>query len=454
MVLSILASSCTWTGSNPAYNKFELSRHLAESGARYLVTPIELLETALSAIRLVTIEVEIILLTDLLVEDVAPELYAKIEQLGIRTLHHLVSLLQPHSITDQSLRRSAESFAAIMPTSGTTTGTPKMIRRSHRSFIAESQAIEDSDAAKPYEVRCLYCTPIYHAFSFPDIVVNSLRLGQTSFIQKAFGHSFVQNIKRFAITETLATPSMLQALEKQVLAYGMQECIQSLRLVVYGGTQLSSNLAERFKLLFKYPPRIVPAWGMTECGRISTLHYPEVDDTGSVGRAVEGLEVCLDLKGPTFLIGGQQVAELLVRGPQITNGCKDRAQDDTEWFRTGDTGYVCGGKVFLIDRIKDIIKVDGWSVAPSEIEEALSSMPGVVDVAAIGDGRGVDEHAVIFLVASNDRCITVAQMRKHLLGRISSFKLARCEVRHVDHIPRDEKGKILRSVLRKWYLTQ
>lgn len=112
------------------------------------------------------------------------------------------------------------------------------------------------------------------------------------------------------------------------------------------------------------------------------------------------------------------------------------------WFYTGDTGYVKDGRVDIVGNIKDIIKVDGFAVSPTELEDTLHECPGVSDCDASGKGYGVDEHSLPSIVAADDT-LSVNRFRKHLHSNLSSHKTDQCEVHFVESIPRNRGGKTL-----------
>jgi acyl-coenzyme A synthetase/AMP-(fatty) acid ligase len=360
------------------------------------------------------------------------------------TLHDLIAT----GAGEREAEVSLEDIAVLQSTSGTT-GLPKMSARTHRSMILESQAIEDNNRAKQYKVRRLFCTPIFHAFSTPEMLINPLRLGYPTYIMRRFDNTFAQKVHGFRITETAAPPPMLMKLHQQVEQHKL---LQSLRLVFSGGAPLAAELRSRFLNIFDLPPRIVQVWGMTEGGWFTTFKHPEDDATGSVGRLIPGYEIKTDLRTPMRTAEGREAGELLVRSLQLMNGyfgnedATENAFDDG-WLKTGDVGYVEDGKVYLIDRVKDLIKVNGWQVAPAELEAALFDSSDVVDAAAISAGSGIDEHPLVFVVARNPD-VKGEDIARHLHSRLARYKVASVDVRLVESIPRNPSGKILKKVLR------
>lgn len=465
LVLGILASKCRWTGSNTAYTSFELEHHFRTSAARYVITLSEHQKTVESATKNLDWQIEIILFTDIL-SDISPlkvpcenhirpseELYLHTnssgEPMARRTLRDLLGDIDKENLRTKIQSIRPDHVAALQSTSGTT-GLPKMAARSHGSLILESKAIEDENAEKPYKVRRLFCTPIFHAFSTPEMVITPLRLGIPTYIMQRFDDTFAQKIHDFGITETAAPPPMLKMLQEQ----GNHHLLQGLRMIFCGGAPLASELRKRVLAMFDMGPRIVPVWGMTEGGWFSTLKYPEDDSTGSVGRMIPGLQIKMSTDHSLEMPDGRKAGELLVQGSQLMAGyfgneksSKDAFVDG--WLKTGDVGYIENGKVYIVDRCKDLIKVNGWQVAPAEIEATVMEFPGIHDAAAIAAGYGVEEHPLLFLVQAHGVNVSKEAIVNHLRSRIAKHKTARILVEFIESIPRNPSGKILRKILRE-----
>jgi acyl-CoA synthetase (AMP-forming)/AMP-acid ligase II len=310
-----------------------------------------------------------------------------------------------------------------------------------------------NDEMKPYEVRRHYSTPaIWDAYPFPATVINSLRLGIPSYFVRLFEGSLVNKIYKYNITEIVLVPHVLCSILDQCSKNLKPIELQSLQTVSSAGAPLAPALRERFLARFDVPPRIVQVWGLTECGWLSTYKYPESDDTGSVGRMLLGCEIRTCNQDDNK--DGSDKGELCVRGSQLMMGYRGdeeaaaRAIRPDGWFHTGDIGYSKDGKVYIVGRIKDIIKVDGFVVSPTELEDTLYQCPGVSDCAAFGKGYGVDEHPVLSVVAANDD-LSVDRIRKHMHSNLSSYKADKCEVHFVESIPRNRGGKILHDKLKQ-----
>lgn len=452
LVLGILASRCRWTGTNTVYTSHELAHHFGASHTKYVIVATEHLHTAKTAVAASGGNVEIILFADVLSSGTRSDPNSTQNGKPLRTI---VDLMQP--LDSARLRRHLSSIkdddiAALMSTSGTT-GMPKMAARTHRAMMLETAANQDHNSQKPYEIRRLMSTPIFHAFTTPEVVFNPLRLGYPTYIMKRYDDSFAQKIHDLRVTETAAAPPALKKLADTQEDHNL---LQGLKQIFCGGAPLAPAERERFLSIYKEErPRIVQVWGMTEGGWFTTFKYPEDDATGSVGRAIPGYEIRVLPNENVTLEHGQTVGELLVHGPQLMSHYFGdevaTAQTFTQngWLETGDIGYVgADGKVYIVDRIKDLIKVNAFQVAPAELEEALLRSPLVKDAGVCAAGHGNDEHPALFVVP-RDEMVTRDAVKACLAGRLASYKVKYVEVLFVEQIPKSPTGKILRKELRR-----
>jgi acyl-coenzyme A synthetase/AMP-(fatty) acid ligase len=316
--------------------------------------------------------------------------------------------------------------------------------------MAESIAMEDAPDEKEYPVRRLFCTPIFHAFSLILVAVNALRYGHQTYVMKRFDDTFSQKVYQLQITETAATPAILHRLTTTDKV--QMSDLASLRLIWCGGTTLTSVVRQKALMLLRQDIRIVQVWGMTEGGWFTTFHHPENNHDGSVGRLLDGWT----MRVLTEPVGYDQTTatkgEIHVRGPQLmteyyNDPVATREAFDSGWFKTGDVGYIQGGKVYLIGRAKNMIKVNGFQVAPAELEDVVVGHPKVEDCAVTSGGSGLSEHPLVFLVSS-DSGLSEADMQQYMLRFLTRYKVLRCRMRFVKEIPRGETGKVLMYTLK------
>ena len=172
----------------------------------------------------------------------------------------------------------------------------------------------------------------------------------------------------------------------------------------------------------------------------SPIVEPPVIRHGSVGRVMPGTEV--------QLVDG----EVWVRGPHLMSGYLDDPEataatiDPDGWLHTGDTGrFDDDGFLYLGDRLKELIKVNGFQVAPAELESVLRTHPAVADAAVVGvpdDEAG--ERPVAFVVARGE--LDRDELMAFVAAQVAPYKQLR-DVELVDALPRSPTGKLLRRML-------
>ena len=140
------------------------------------------------------------------------------------------------------------------------------------------------------KVSTLLCVPFFHAFAAPLCLVSALREGKPTYVMRRFHDVDFRNaVFEHTITETaLPSPVLITCLS--VLSTSERRQLKSIQLVHCGGAPLDRAIQLQARKLFSPSVRIVQVWGMTEAGWISTFHYPESDETGSVGRLLPGIE--------------------------------------------------------------------------------------------------------------------------------------------------------------------
>jgi acyl-CoA synthetase (AMP-forming)/AMP-acid ligase II len=153
-------------------------------------------------------------------------------------------------------------------------------------------------------------------------------------------------------------------------------------------------------------------------------------------------------------LGPGEDGELWVRGPQNTPGYRGRPEATAElidadaWVHTGDLGHVDrDGNVWIVDRLKELIKVGGMQVAPAELEALLVQHPAIADAAVVprpDPSRG--EVPVAFVVARGQ--VDVDAVREWVNEHVAPYKRIR-ELHVVDALPRTPSGKLLRRRVRE-----
>jgi acyl-CoA synthetase (AMP-forming)/AMP-acid ligase II len=187
----------------------------------------------------------------------------------------------------------------------------------------------------------------------------------------------------------------------------------------------------------------------------SPTSHARSSTAGSVGVAVPATEVQIVDPATGTALGEDEDGEVWIRGPQVMAGYLDNEEatkatiDGDGWLHTGDIGHVdSDGHLYVVDRLKELIKFKGVHVAPAELEALLLTHPKVADAAVIGlpdDEAG--ELPAAYLVLKPQVKATAEEIESFVAGRVATYKQVR-KVTFVDAIPKSASGKILRRVLR------
>uniref|UniRef100_A0A0E0EA52 4-coumarate--CoA ligase n=1 Tax=Oryza meridionalis TaxID=40149 RepID=A0A0E0EA52_9ORYZ len=340
--------------------------------------------------------------------------------------------------------------AAIQYSSGTT-GRVKAAALPHRSFIAMVAGFH-ALRAKSREVRTLLGAPMFHSMGFL-FVLQGVALGATTVVvtdavARAGIRGMVEAAERWAVTDMTASPPVVLGMIKQ-------RCrLPALERITCGGAPLPTAAIERFRRRFPHVD-LCMGYGSTEAGGISRMiSQEECNHIGSAGRVTENVEVKIaDHVTGKPLPAGQQ-GELWVRGPAIMTGyvgdneANASTFDSQGWLKTGDLCYIDqDGFLFVVDRLKELIKYKAYQVPPAELELVLHSLPQIVDAAVMPyPHEEAGQIPVALVVKQPGSKLTEAEVMYNVARQVAPYKKIR-KVLFVDSIPKSPSGKILRREL-------
>ena len=213
--------------------------------------------------------------------------------------------------------------------------------------------------------------------------------------------------------------------------------------------ELMKRFEQRFGVL------IYEGDGPTECSPVTCVNpLNGKRKHASVGLPLARVEMSIrDEHGRE--VATDAIGEICVRGPSIMKGYWKRPAETAEsfyddWFRTGDLGYKdTDGYFFIVDRIKDMVIVNGMNVYPRKVEDVLYQDPRILEAAVIGEPNETHgEIPVAFIVLQAEQSATAADMRKFCAQRLGNFEVPRKFI-FVDALPKNAAGKILKRELRK-----
>ncbi|KAL8478572.1 hypothetical protein ACS0TY_030454 [Phlomoides rotata] len=324
--------------------------------------------------------------------------------------------------------------AAILYSSGTT-GKVKGVVLTHRNLIAmitglyhNKQAADENNVyIKPVS---LFTLPLFHVFGF-FMLIRAAALGESVVLMPRFDFvDMLEDVKRHRVTYIPVTPPLVVAMAKSDLVAKYD--LSSLQVLGCGGAPLGKEVSERFREKFPHV-EISQGYGLTESTGAATrsIGPEEASRYGSAGRLTENMEAkIVDPETGEALPPGQR-GELWLRGPIIMKGyagddaATAATMDSEGWLKTGDLCYFdSDGFLFIVDRLKELIKYKAYQVPPAELEHLLQSNPELADAAVIPyPDEDAGQIPMAYVVRKPGSTITATQIMDYIAKQACALLL-------------------------------
>jgi 2,3-dihydroxybenzoate-AMP ligase len=347
------------------------------------------------------------------------------------------------------------SDVALFLLSGGTTGTPKLIPRTHDDYAYNARASAEACALGPESVY-LAMLPVSHNFPLacPGLlgtwsVGGRVVLGSDPSPEAAFAL-----IAREGVTATALVPAL--ALRWMESPAREEHDLSSLSLIQVGGARFAEELAARLEPALDVTLQQV--FGMAE----GLLNYTSLDDPPEVRFGTQGHPVCVDDEIRIVDEAGDDLpdgeeGELLTRGPYTIRGYyrapehNARAFTDDGFYRTGDVVIRDeSGNLIVQGRAKDLINRGGEKISAEDVENLVLGHPAVLSVAAVAmPDADLGERTCVYVVLREGQELSLDELCEFLNGRrIARYKLPeRLEL--VDELPLTKVGKVDKAALRE-----
>lgn len=414
------------TTINPSYTAREIRHQLEDARPRLLVTVAAMLDVARTAAADTSVE-DIVVFDD--GADVTP-----LSSLYGDPLHAPVPV-------------DVDSPVALPYSSGTT-GLSKGVVLTHRNLVANIIQTLGAFGMRPDETA-MCVLPMFHIYGMQVIMNTTLAAGASVVTMPRFDLvEFLELHDRYGITRSYIAPPIAVALAKHPVVDDYD--LSALEYVNSGAAPLSAEVQE--EVAVRLGCHVVQGYGMTELSPVSHLTPPGMTRPGSVGVTAPSTESRIVDPATGADLGIDEEGELWVRGPQVMVGYLDNPTATAEsidadgWLHTGDIGRIdAEGHLWIVDRLKELIKYKGFQVAPAELEALLLTHPAVADAAVVGrPDPEAGEIPVGFVVLKADA--TPDELADFVASQTASYKHLR-QVRLIDAIPKSPSGKILRRLL-------
>lgn len=384
---------------SPLYSVEELSWQVADSGTRVLVTvdvP-ELYKTASKVLGGSALET-------LVVGSLADQLpWYKGIALKLLKRSQIADVAYGPSVKSWAEMTPAGTFApvevtpqdlALLQYTGGTTGRPKGAMLGHDQLSVNAQQVAAINPfGNPTGEVFMGALPFFHVFANTALLNHAMVTGASiAMVPRFETKQVLETIQRYRCTGFPGVPTMFQAiLDHPDL---VKTDLSSLKVCISGGAPMPGPVHERFEATTGV--RVCEGYGLTESsGVVSANPYDGTRKRGTIGQLVPGTQVVLlDKEDATKLAPEGVPGELAVHGPQVMRGYWNRPESDAETFveiggkrylRTGDVARIdADGFLEIVDRIKDMIAVNGFKVFPSVVEDVILEHPAVKEALVIG----------------------------------------------------------------------
>ncbi|EGC39632.1 hypothetical protein DICPUDRAFT_26531 [Dictyostelium purpureum] len=379
---------------------------------------------------------------------------------------HINSFMDNDGIYNESLAgvESDNDIAAIL-FSGGTTGNYKGVCLTHSNCVASIKQVIVSEYSKHTEPqKIISCIPMYHMFGFITIFLCCIAYGCCLYFFNNYNlKKLLTLIEKEKITFAFIIPTIGIDLAKSLLVE-KHDC-SSLKSIISGGAPFPETIVKDLQMRIGVSInkdnkpiknlKVRQVYGLTESSAVA-LTNPFKYETSSSGNLVSNMiSKVIDFDSGVNL-DVNKIGHICLKGPNImkeyynNKNATNSTFDDEGFLLTGDIGYFDeNGELYIVDRIKDLIKSYGYQVTPAEIESILLSHPKVQEACVIGVPSVENGEAPkAFIVLKPNEKATKNEIYKWLNPKISHYKSLNGGIVFIDSLPKSPAGKILRRNLK------
>ena len=344
-----------------------------------------------------------------------------------------------------------QDIADILFTTGTT-GAPKGVPLTYANEYAAARQINSYIHNAQGDIELL-ALPVSHSFGLGRLRC-CLMNGQTIILLGSFANvkKMFRTIEEEHVTGFTMVPASWKYLQKMV-GDKLSQFAGQLKYIEMGSAFFGEEDKRHLASLFPNT-RVTMHYGLTEASRSSFMEFHEDDaNLSSVGKASPEVNIGIFDASGVRLAPGEE-GEICVKGSHVMKGYLWQDNANTffgDYFRTGDCGVMTpDGYIYLKSRIKELINVGGKKVAPTEVDEQILKIPGVVDCACVGvpDPEGVLGEVVKGCIVKDPSSnVTFAEIGAALVGKLEAYKIP-VVWQWIEAVPKTHNGKIQRNLLK------
>jgi len=467
---AVLRAGYTCVNVNPLYTARELEHQLKDSGA----TAIVILENFASTLQEVLEHSAIQHVVLASIGDLLGAWHGRWLTFAVRHLAKLVpefelsldagrtvtpfkkAIAQGRHLSLKTVPQTLDDIAFLQYTGGTT-GLSKGAALTHRNVVAAILQAEGwfspalTSVGDMRKVNSIAALPLYHIFAL-TLCLLAIRQGSHLTLvpnPRDFG-KFIEVLKQRPFHMLPGVNTLFNALMQHPMFKTID--FSSLKLTQAGGMAASEGTAKHWQAATG--SAMIEGWGMSETCAIGTNNpVTQKAFSGNIGLPLPSIDIAIkDDAGNSLPVGSS--GEICIRGPNVMVGYYNQPEENAKTFtadgfmRTGDIGVMDeDGFTRIVDRKKDMIIVSGFNVFPNELENVISTCPGVVECAAVGIADDMQGETIKVFVVRNDPLLTEEAVARFCHDNLTGYKRPKY-IEFRDELPKTNVGKILRRELR------
>lgn len=440
--LAVMSLGAIITTTNPLNTTREIAKQVADSN------PVLAFTTSQLVPKLAESALPIVLLDD--------EQFVTPAVKNAKILTTLGEMLKKQPSETQVRERVNQDDTATLLYSSGTTGASKGVVGSHKSIIAMVQIVLGRFKLEEGDHRFICTVPMFHIYGLAVFALALVATGTTVVILSKYEmHDMLSTIEKYKVTYLPLVPPILIALVNGADQIRSKYNLSSLQSVLSGGAPLSKEVIEGF--VEKYPTvTILQGYGLTESTGVgaSTDSLEESRRYGTAGLLSPDMEAKIVEPETGEALPVNRTGELWLRGLSIMKGYFSNAEatastvDAEGWLKTGDLCYIDDdGFIFVVDRLKELIKYKGYQVPPAELEALLLTHPEISDAAVIPfPDKEAGQFPMAYVVRKAGSNLSAGAVMDFVAGQVAPYKRIR-RVAFTTSIPKNQSGKILRKDL-------
>ncbi|XP_046749674.1 4-coumarate--CoA ligase 1-like [Diprion similis] len=366
-------------------------------------------------------------------------------------------------LSESAIPGKTNEDVLFLPYSSGTTGLPKGVEIRHRNVVVNCEQLQvegiypGDETTETHQEVVPLILPAFHIYGLVVGMLNYLSVGaKIVFVRKFNAENFLKSLKDFKSTILYAAPPM-------ILFLGSNEMVThnhfgTLKFIMSGAAPIGAESVQKVLKKAKREIAIAQGYGLTEACPVVTCTNNGINNLDSVGYLLPNTSLRIvntEESRAGENMGVNETGELYVKGPQVMKGYYKNPEAtantlDGEWLKTGDIAcFDETGHVMIKDRIKELIKVKGFQVAPAELEELLRTNDEILDAAVVGEPHPkYGEMPKAFVVCKPGVQCDGEKIKKFIAERVPSYKQLGT-VKFIDVIPKSTAGKILRRQLKE-----